>query len=85
MIGTVMEEPHFNQEVFWNTIKAQIHQYGLEEIPGTIPLSTPALVISRLNAPELVTAHSFSCPKYSLAFFNFLWFGETIIHFMTYR
>ncbi|UTQ08098.1 HAD-IIB family hydrolase [Bacillus amyloliquefaciens] len=36
LYNTVMEEPHFNQEVFWNSIKAQIHQYGLEEIPGTI-------------------------------------------------
>ncbi|MGG5737364.1 Cof-type HAD-IIB family hydrolase [Bacillus cereus group sp. IBL03679] len=45
LYDVVNQDSHFNKDMFWETIKAQIYQYGLEEVSGIIDPIDYRLVI----------------------------------------
>ncbi|KMN45648.1 Cof-type HAD-IIB family hydrolase [Bacillus sp. LK2] len=45
LYDVVIQDSHFNKDMFWETIKAQIYQYGLEEVSGIIDPIDYRLVI----------------------------------------
>ncbi|MBU8639173.1 Cof-type HAD-IIB family hydrolase [Bacillus pumilus] len=49
---TVVEDPQFNQEMFWDSIKAQLVQYGLEEVPNSIPVDYDDVIKFMIVSPS---------------------------------